>query len=71
MELQEKYEELENIVSTLKFLIDDLTNKEFINDLEEIHNSYKQELDEIEHGLIEKYDQECKMRLDEYIKSVL
>lgn len=71
MELQEKYEELENIVFTISCLIDDLTNKEFINELAEIHNKYKQELDEIESLLQIKYDQECNVRLDEFIKSVL
>lgn len=71
MELQDKYDELDNIISTLRILIDDLTDKEYIEQLQLIQYQAQDELDEIEPILQEEYDREEKQQMQEYIKSVL
>jgi len=69
MDLQDKYDELDNIISTLRILIDDLTDKEYIGQLQSIQYQAQDELDEIEPKLQEEYDKETEHQLQEYWNS--
>ena len=71
MDLQDRYDELDNIISTLNYLIDDITDKDYIEDLRQIKYRAEDERDEIEPKLQEEYDKEEKRQLKEYINSVL
>ena len=71
MELQNKYDELDNIISTLRILIDDLTDKEYIEQLQLIQYQAQDELDEIEPILQEEQDREYNEQMQDYIRSVL
>ena len=71
MDLQEKYDELDNIVSTLDMLIDDITDKYYIELLNEIKYEAQNEMDDIGDELQEECDKEYEERKNEYINSRL
>ena len=56
-ELRNKYDELDNIISSLNSLMDDLTDKNYIEQLELIKYEAQNELDEIE-PQIQKLEEE-------------
>lgn len=56
-ELRNKYDELDNIISSLNSLMDDLTDKNYIEQLEPIKYEAQDELDEIE-PQIQKLEEE-------------
>ena len=56
-ELRNKYDELDNIISSLNSLMDDLTDKNYIEQLELIKFEAQNELDEIE-PQIQKLEEE-------------
>lgn len=58
MNLQERFDELENIVDTLNVLIDEITDKNYIEDLRNIKYQAMNEMDEINNQLEEEYDRE-------------
>lgn len=70
-ELRNRHDELEDIISTLRGLIDSITDRDYIAKFENIIYEAQEELDNIEPILQEEYDKECKYRLEEYIRSVL
>ena len=71
MDLQETYNELDLIIRTLDKLIDDLTNKDYISQLEEIKFEAQDELDKLEPALQAEQDREYNMQMNEYINSVI
>lgn len=71
MELEERYSELQEIITRLDNLIDEITDKEYIEDLREIKWRAEEELEEIEPKLQEEYDREEKQQLRDYWNSVL
>lgn len=60
MDYQERYDELDNIVRTLDNLVDDITDKNYIDMLNEIKFEAENELEEVEEILYrqEQEDQE-------------
>lgn len=58
MNLQERFDELENIVDTLNVLIDEITDKNYIEDLRNIKYQAMNEMDEISNQLEEEYEKE-------------
>ena len=60
MDYQNKYDELDNIISSLNILIDEITDKNYIGQLQEIKFEAMNELEEIEPILQKKYDEEEK-----------
>ena len=58
MDLQEKYDELDNIVSTLDILIDEISDKYYIDMLNEIKFEAQDQRDEIEEQLHKQEEKE-------------
>lgn len=54
MDLQERFDELDNIVRTLDNLINDIKDKEYIDMLSEIKFEVEDELQEVENKLSEE-----------------
>lgn len=70
-ELRNKYDELDNIISSLNSLMDDLTDKNYIEQLELIKYEAQNELDEIE-PQIQKLEEEEEREMNrEYERSVI
>ena len=68
-ELRNKYDELDNIISSLNSLMDDLTDKNYIEQLELIKFEAQNELDEIE-PQIQKLEEEEEREINrEYERS--
>ena len=66
MTIQDKYDELENIVITLNTLIDDLSIRDYIDDLREIKYNAEREMEEIEPKLQEEWDAEKRKHHSQY-----
>lgn len=71
MDDQDKYDELDNIVITLDELIDEISDKEYIELLREIKHQAENELTEVEERLKEIREKEYKEMEREYERSVL
>lgn len=70
MDLQEKYDELDTIVRELDYLIDEISDKNYKEQLELIKYDAQSELDEIEPQLIEQQDREDREMNYQYERSV-
>lgn len=66
MDYQDKYDELDNIISSLNILIDEITDKNYIEQLQEIKFEAMNELEKIEPILQKIYDEEQKEMNREY-----
>lgn len=71
MDLQERYDELDNIVSSIDILVDDISDKNYIDMLNEIKFEAQNEKEEIEEKLQEEYEKEEKQMNYEYQRSRL
>lgn len=71
MDLQDKYDELDNLISTLRILIDDLTDRNYIDQLELIKFEAQNEFDEISERLDDLREQEEKELEREYWRAVI
>lgn len=66
MELQDAYDELDDIIRTLDRLIDDITDKNYIVQLEETKYQAQNELEEVQAALQEQYDREERDQENQY-----
>jgi len=65
MNNQDRYDELDNIVSSLNILIDEITDKDYIDMLNEIKYQAQDELEELEEILQEEqWQEERQMNYD-------
>ena len=65
MDLQEEYDELDNIISTLDTLIDEIKDKYYIDSLNELKFEAQTRLDEIEPELMkQQYAEEQEMNYE-------
>lgn len=71
IDLQERYDELDNIVSSIDILVDDISDKEYIDMLNEIKFNAQNEKEEIEGKLQEEYEKEERQMNYEYERSKL
>lgn len=60
MEKEDRYYELENIVSTINVLITEILDKDYIEQLEFIKFQAENEMEEIETELIEEQEKEAR-----------
>lgn len=60
MDYQERYDELDNIVSSIDILVNDISDKNYIDMLNEIKFNAQNELEEVEEKLQEEYNKEEK-----------
>ncbi|MGN1271455.1 MAG: hypothetical protein ACI4UX_05805 [Clostridia bacterium] len=66
MSNQERYDELDNIVSSINILIDDISDRDYIDRLNEIKYEAQNELDEVAEKLQEEQNREERQREKEY-----
>lgn len=65
MDYQDKYDELYNIVSTLKVLESEITDEEYIENLRQVRWQAEDELKEVEEILNEKEREEYELEMRE------
>lgn len=58
MDLQERYDELDEIVSSINLLIENITDEDYIDSLQEIKFDAQSELEEIEEELQKEQEAE-------------
>lgn len=71
MDYQDKYDELDNIVNTLGTLIDEISNRNYIDALNEIAYEANNELREVEEKLQEQRDREYAEQEKQYWEGVI
>lgn len=71
MDLQARYDELDNLISSINSVIDDLTDKNYIEQLELIKYEAQNEFDEVSEKLQEQRDREEKEQENEYWRTVI
>ena len=62
MDKRDRYDELDNLISTLDRLISEITSKDIIDDLEYIKYNYIGEKDELEQEILDEEDAEERER---------
>ena len=58
MDLQRKYDELDEIVSSINLLIDEIDDQDYIDDLNEIKYRAQDELEEVQEKILEETERE-------------
>ncbi len=58
MNLQDRYDELDNIVNTIAILVDEISDKYYIDMLKELKFEAQNELEEVQEQLQEEYEKE-------------
>lgn len=71
MDKRERYDEIDNLITTLDILIGETESKDIIDDLEEIKYKYYDERDELETQIIEEENAEEREREREWYNSRL
>lgn len=71
MDNQERYDELDSMVRSINVLIDDITDKYYIDMLNEIKFEAQNELKEIQEKLEEEYEKEEREMNQQYERSKL
>lgn len=66
MNYQERYDELDNIVSTLRILADEITDKYYIDMINELKYEAQEELEEVEEELYREEQEEQRELEREY-----
>lgn len=69
MDILDRYYELEEIISSLKYLIDEINTKTDIELFKELIEGYEKEKDEIDIQLEKEAEEEIKQRQKEYWES--
>lgn len=71
MNKQDRYDELDNFLSTLKYLKDELKSKDLIEEIDFIlyNTNYENEKDELEKLLNDEWEDEFNEREKEYRKA--
>ncbi len=70
-DLQDKYDELSTMITGLKALIDEITDKYYIEQLEETISQATDELERIEEGLKAEKEQEYQEMNYQYERSAI
>lgn len=71
MELQDRYDELDNLISSLNSLIDELTDKNYIEQLELIKFEAQNEFEEVSKQLSAEQEREYVEMNYQYERSVI
>lgn len=69
MDWQEKYDELDNIISSINILVDEIKDTDYIYMLNEIKYQAQNEMEEVEEKLQAEQDREYAEREKEYWNS--
>lgn len=71
MDYQDRYDELDNIINSIDMLIDEITDKDYIDRLNEIKFDAENELEEISEKLEEEQRREEKQQERDYWKEAI
>lgn len=71
MELQDRYDELDNLISSLNSLMDELTDKNYIEQLELIKYEAQNEFEEVSKQLSAEQEREYAEMNYQYERSVI
>lgn len=71
MELQDRYDELDNLIGSLNSLIDELTDKNYIEQLELIKYEAQNEFEEVSKQLSAEQEKEYAEMNYQYERSVI
>ena len=71
MELQDRYDELDNLISSLNSLINELTDKNYIEQLELIKYEAQNEFEEVSEQLSAEQEREYAEMNYQYERSVI
>lgn len=71
MELQDRYDELDNLISSLNSLMEDLTDKNYIEQLELIKFEAQNEFEEVSEQLSAEQEREYAEMNYQYERSVI
>lgn len=71
MDLQDRYDELDSLISSINSLIDDLTDKNYIEQLELIKYEAQNEFEEVSEKLQEERDKVEREQEKEYWEAVI
>ena len=71
MELQDRYDELDNLISSLNSLMEDLTDKNYIEQLELIKYEAQNEFEEVSEQLSAEQEREYAEMNYQYERSVI
>ena len=71
MELQDRYDELDNLISSLNLLMEDLTDKNYIEQLELIKFEAQNEFEEVSKQLSAEQEKEYVEMNYQYERSVI
>ena len=71
MNHQERYDELDNIVRSIDMIVDEITDKYYIDMLNEIKFEAQNELEEIQEKLQEEYEKEEREMNQQFERSRL
>ena len=71
MELQDRYDELDNLISSLNSLMDELTDKNYIEQLELIRFEAQNEFEDVSEQLQKQKEQEENQEDKEYWEAVV
>lgn len=71
MDLQDRYDELDNIISSIDILVDEISDKDYKDRLNEIKFDAQNEIEEIEEKLEKEREEEERQQEKEYFKEAM
>lgn len=71
MDLQDRYDELDNIISSIDILVDEISDKDYIDRLNEIKFDAQNEKEEVEEKLEKEREEEERQQEKEYLKEAI
>ncbi len=71
MNYQDKYDELDNIISSIDILVDEISDKDYIDRLNEIKFDAQNEIEKVEEKLEKERTEEEKQQEKEYLEEAI
>ncbi len=71
MDYQDRYDELDNIISSIDILVDEISDKDYIDRLNEIKFDAQNEIEEVEEKLEKEREEEENQLEKEYWEGVI
>lgn len=71
MNLQDKYDELDNIISSIDILVDEISDKDYIDRLNEIKFDAQNEIEKVEEELEKERTEEENQQEKEYLEEAI
>lgn len=71
MDYQDRYDELDNIISSIDILVDEISDKDYIDRLNEIKFDAQNEIEEVEEKLEKEREEEENQLEKEYLEEAI